>query len=183
MEHKENNTYQITNCYKEAFPKSRFVGIKYKNSDRVNGMYGYYWEEWHKTGKFQVLEQLLTDEFISSYAEARDYIGLMRHKDGADQDYFEYWIGMYLPENTPVPEGYDYIDFSYDSVGICWVQGAEHTVFMHEGECYHKLVDSKIEVKSEADGGLYFFERYHCRRFTTPAENGEIILDIGFFVK
>ncbi|MNC80376.1 hypothetical protein D3C75_1331520 [compost metagenome] len=54
---------------------------------------------------------------------------------------------------------------------------------MHEGECYHKLVDNGIDVISEADGGFYFFERYACPRFTTPDEKGEIILDIGFFAK
>jgi len=33
---------------------------------------------------------------------------LMRCKDGEP---FEYWIGMFMPANTVVPEGFAYVDF------------------------------------------------------------------------
>lgn len=174
--------YRIVKCYKEKFPKCRFVGKCYKNSDRVDGMYGYYWEKWHAENAFEPLERLLTNEFRAEFPECEGYVGLMKNRDGAGEDYFEYWIGMFLPEGCEVPDGYDYIDIAHEYAGICWIKGNENEVFCHEGECYNKLVESGMTVPSESDGGCYMFERYNCPRFTVPDKNNEVILDLGFFV-
>lgn len=175
--------YKIVKCCKEDFPKTRFVGIRYKDSDRVNGMFGYYWGQWFEEGRFDILEKLLTDEFMNVYPDADAYIGLMKYRNGADKDYFEYWIGMFLPNNCEVPEGFEYIDLDYDAVGICWVQGKEENVYCVESECYDRMKEKNMKMKFAKDGGYYFFERYGCPRFTTPDENGEVILDIGYFVE
>ena len=36
---------------------------------------------------------------------------------------------------------------------------------------------------ADEQGAWWFFERYACPRFTTPDENGAVILDIGHYVK
>ena len=175
--------YRIEKCYKEAFPKSRFVGKCYKNSDRVEGMYGFYWEKWHENGWFEPLEKLLTEDFKKVYPDCGSFVGLMKGKDGAPDDYFEYWIGMFLPDGCEVPDGYGYIDLDHEAVGICWIKGQEWNLYCHEDECCNELVKNNMAVALETDGGCYMFERYQCPRFTTPDENGEVILDLGFFVE
>lgn len=179
----EKRRWRIAKCYKEPLPKSRFVGKLYKNKDRVEGMFSACWEMWHANGWFDELEKLLTDDFKKAYPEAEAYVGLEKNKYGEGDDYFEYWIGMFLPAGSAVPEGYGYIDFEHEAAGICWVQGPEWEVFCHEGDCYNELVKSGMSIPSEADGGCYIFERYVCPRFTAPDENGEVILDLGFFVE
>ncbi len=46
-----------------------------------------------------------------------------------------------------------------------------------------KLREEGFEGVLDADGACWFFERYGCPRFTVPDEKGNVILDIGFFVK
>ncbi|MDD2647493.1 MAG: hypothetical protein PHI27_07405 [Eubacteriales bacterium] len=176
-------SYRITKVYREPFPHCRFVGIKYKNSDRVNGGFGDKWGYWHSNGMFDKLESQLTEEFKASYPDFDAYIGLEKNKRGAPNDYYEYWIGMFLPEGAEVPTGYDYVDLCYDYAAVCWITGTESDVFMREDECWKAITDAGIKTAEAEDGGMYFFERCQCPRFTTPDENGNITLDIGFFAK
>ncbi len=174
---------RIVECKRESFPRCRFVGKRYKNADRVNGDFGAYWGQWHGNGWFDALEALLTDEFRRAYPDADAYIGLEKNGFGKPDDCYEYWIGMFLPEGCQAPEGFDFVDLAYDHVGVCYIKGTEDKVFMKEGECYQALVGAGMTVPAREDDAIYFFERCACPRFTTPDENGEIILDVGFFVE
>lgn len=116
------------------------------------------------------------------YEDSDAYVGLMKNRYGAPEDYFEYWIGMFLPEGCEVPEGYNYIDLTFNAAGICWLKGNEAELFGHEGECYEEITKQAMKVVEIEDGACYFFERYQCPRYTTD-EDGEVILDIGFFVE
>lgn len=44
---------------------------------------------------------------------------------------FEYWIGMFFPEGTSVPENYEYADIPWGFIGTCWIYGGED-----KGEIY-----------------------------------------------
>ncbi len=44
----------------------------------------------------------------------------MRWKDG---QLFEYWIGLFTPETTLAPDGFEYVDFPERQLGVCWVYG------------------------------------------------------------
>jgi hypothetical protein len=172
--------YQIVKCYKEDFPNTRFIGLKYSDEDRVNGMYGWHWGQWFETGKFEIIEKLSSIEFQKIYPDADAYIGLERYKEGEP---YEYWIGMFLPENSVVPDSYSYVDFNFNSVGTCWIKGHQENVYGHERDCYEELIEKGMQVLKDSNGACWFFERYGCPRFTTPDKDGEIILDIGYFVK
>ena len=93
---------RIIRTYKETLPSVRFVGKCYTSEDRVNGSFAHKWEEWFTNGWFEVLEKLPQLENVEN-----GYLGWMRSDL---QNSFEYWIGMFLPVNTQVPEGFDYID-------------------------------------------------------------------------
>lgn len=172
--------YEIVKTYKQSINAMRFIGIKYDDDDRVDGGFGSKWEEWFKTGRFNKLESLVTDDFRSVYEDCDSYIGLMRCKEG---EKFQYWIGMFLPEGTAVPEGYGYVDFPASNLGVCWLHGPESELYCKEDKCAEKLTAEGHEIATDEMGAWWFFERYGCPRFTKPDEEGKIILDICHFIK
>lgn len=174
--------FKIINCYKEAISPCKFIGKRYKNKDRVNGSYSYHWGQWFENSWFAPIEELQTEPFKASFPEAEAYLGFMRYKHGADEDYFEYWIGLFVPVDAEVPEGYETADISHNYIGVCWIQGPEHQVYMREEQCLNTLEANGYEIAAEEDGGLYMFERY-THRFVNKDEEGRVILDLGFFVK
>jgi len=171
---------EITKVYKQDVPALRFIGKKYGNDDRVDGMFGKYWGDWFQNGWFDFLVKQTDKDLKSLYEDGDAYIGLMRWKDGEP---FEYWIGVFLPENTSVPDGYSYHDFPKSTLGVCWVYGKESDVYMQEENCAKKLGEEGHEVINDNENAYWFFERYGCPRFTTPDENGKIILDICHYIK
>jgi len=63
------------------------------------------------------------------------------------------------------------------------VQGQESAVYCREEFCLQRLIENDMSIQKESSGSFYCIERYACPRFTTPDENGQIILDIVFFVE
>lgn len=172
--------YEIVKNYKQAIPATRFIGIKYGDEDRTNGSFASKWERWFETGRFEKLESLIKDDFRQAYEDFDAYVGLMRYKEG---EKFEYWIGMFLPEGTMVPEGFEYVDFPESNLGVSWLHGQETEIFGKENECAKKLSEKGYEIVSDKNGAWWFFERYGCPRFTNPDESRKVILDICYFVK
>jgi hypothetical protein len=169
---------EIIKTYKQNVPAARFIGKKYGDGDRVNGFFGAKWEEWFQNGWFAVLEKL--DGVGAFYEDADAYIGLMRSKDGEP---FEYWIGMFTPVGTAVPEGFESVDFPESVLGVTWVKGPEWSVYMQEDACAQKLTAGGGKIKNDEKGATWFFERYGCPRFTTPDEEGNVILDFSFYME
>jgi hypothetical protein len=172
--------YEIVKTYKQEVGATRFIGIKYGDEDRVNGTFGAKWDEWFQKGLFEKLETSLSEEFKKSYEDSDAYIGLMRWKEG---EKFEYWIGMFLPEGTAVPDGYAHVDFSPSNLGVCWIRGDMSEVFCKEDKCAERLSKEGFEVITDNVGAWWFFERYGCPRFTEKDEEGKFILDICHFIK
>lgn len=166
---------EIIKTYRQNIGAMRFIGKKYGDADRVNGNFGAKWGEWHANGWFETIEKQINNHLKETYEDGDSYIGLMR---GGDNMSFEYWIGIFMPEGTSVPEGFEYIDFPAGNLGVCWVYGKENEVFMLEVKCYEKLKAERFSIITE-----WCFERYNCPRFTTPDEKDNIILDICFFIE
>ena len=82
-----------------------------------------------------------------------------------------------MPDGTAVPDGFDFIDFPAGELGVCWIYGKEDDVFMLEGQCGERLEKEGFDVNTDC-----CFERYACPRFTTPDDDGNIVLDICFFL-
>ncbi|MCL2046049.1 MAG: hypothetical protein FWG88_06650 [Oscillospiraceae bacterium] len=171
---------EITNVYRQDVGPLRFIGKKYGDVDRVDGAFSNKWEEWFANAWFEELEKILGEKLIEDYADNDAYIGLMRHKEG---EAFEYWIGMFMPPNTAVPEGFEFSDFPESSLGVCWVYGNEGEVYMQEARCAKKLEEEGYELIADEQGAIWFFERYGCPRFTEPDEKGNVTLDICHYIK
>ena len=171
---------KIMNAYRQSVPAMRFIGKKYSDKDRIDGSFGAKWGEWFGNDWFRVIEKQIDVDVKEIYEDGDAYIGLMRWKEGEP---FEYWIGMFTPESTPVPEDFSYVDFPRSELGVCWVYGKESDVYCNEDKCAARLQEMGHKIISAENGAFWFFERYGCPRFTTPDTEGNIILDICHFIE
>ena len=163
---------EIMKVFRETIPAMRFIGKKYDNF--------VFWEEWWENGWFDLLESNMggTDKILSIWENGAGYIGVERRAEGQP---FEYYIGMLTPENTPVPEGFLSIDFANLDLGTCWIYGREDEV--HDtSACAQKITEQGMKIWQDEDGAVWSFENCLCPRFTTPDENGNVILDYCYFI-
>lgn len=172
---------EIIKTYRQTLPALRFIGKRYSDADRVDGTFGSKWGEWFQQGWFTVLEQAAGDSLKNLCEDGDAYLGLMRGKEGEP---FQYWIGMFVPAGTAVPEGFSSVDFPTLEMAVAWVQGKEETgeVYGQEEKCLQALAQAGMDVRPARDGALWCLERYACPRFTTPDAQGNIILDICFLL-
>lgn len=166
---------EIIKVYKQKIETTRFIGKRYTNKDRIDGHFGAKWGEWHRNGWFNKVSELFDGNLSDVFEDGGSFIGLMHEENGFDS--FEYWIGIFMPKDTVVPEGFSYIDFEASTLGVCWIYGNETEVYMLEGECCKRLEKEGFNVDTS-----WCFERYACPRFTNQDEKGNIILDICFFL-
>lgn len=175
----------IVKVYEEHLPSLRFIGKCYTDVDRgEDGGFGNKWGEWFQNGWFDELEKLGNLQDVEN-----GYLGLMGCSE--KENSFQYWIGIFLPENTTVPENYDFIDIPEGDVGVCWIYGKSDNGELYGQEphnmCMSKLKENNMgnyrdNFKGNADKWWWFFERYNCPRFTTSDENGKVILDYGMYI-
>ena len=166
---------EIIKVYKQNVEAMRFIGKKYGDDDRVNGDFSARWGDWHENGWFDTVEGQFDGNLTEAIEDGGSHIGLMRGGHGSP---FEYWIGLFMPEGTAIPDGFVSVDFPAGNLGVCWIYGKEEEVFMLEGQCGERLENEGFDVDTE-----WCFERYSCPRFTTPDEKGNVIIDICFYVK
>ncbi|MFA5006670.1 MAG: aldo/keto reductase [Candidatus Izemoplasmatales bacterium] len=159
---------RLVNTYRETIPASRFIGKRYGDGDRdAYGSYGAMWGEWFATGRFAPLEKLTLNT-----QEGGAYVGLMRCVP-----VFQYWIGVFCPPGTPVPEGYDHVDFAAFDVSTSWIKGNREN-----GEIYGERTHGSSVAAAQAKGlkvksEPWYFERYVDGRFTAEDASGDVILD------
>lgn len=163
---------EIIKTYQETVPAMRFIGKQYADFD--------HWGEWFANGWFDAVEKAMggVDAIIKIWENGGGYVGLERRKNG---DLTEYWIGMFTPENTPVPEGFSGVDFPSMPLGTCWIYGGEWEVHGAICQCGPALAEAGIRVWTDEAGTVWSFENGLCPRFTTPDEKGNVILDYCYF--
>ncbi len=165
---------EIIKTFKEEIPAMRFIGKKYPN-------FGPMWGEWFANGWFDLLEETMggVDRITAIWENGGGYVGLERRADGQP---FEYWIGMFTPAGTNVPEGFACIDFSEVKLGTCWIYGKEREV--HDtSRCKNAITAIGLALWTDDNDGVWSFENCTCPRYTTPDEHGNIIMDYCYFVK
>ena len=153
-------------------PKTYVVGKSLKVSDEScmsgeNPMPAF-WGQCFEEGLFGVLEQ--QTEFI--YDDA--YVGLMCDW-GTGDGHFTYIVGMPMNEGASVPDGCVIREIPASKVAVGWIQGKEGPE-LYGNE--HQLTDAALkEAGHSGDNAKWCMELYNCPRFTTPDENGEVIVD------
>ncbi len=166
---------EIIKVYREHLPQLRLIGKRYSNNDRdQHGSYGGKWQEWMEQGWFKPLERL------GSLQENGDaVVGAMRFNNGT----FEYWIGAFYPADTEVPEGYSYADIPESDIATCWIYGRDDNGELYGKDPHEACVAKWLEKGWEIRDNPWFFERYVTPRFTTPDDQGNVILDYCMYIK
>jgi len=165
---------EIIKTYKQSLPAARLIGKRYTDLDRGPlGAFGNLWVDWYTKKYYAPLMSLGP---IPENEKA--HVGFMRWRDG-----LEYWTGILLPADTPVPDGYQYADIPKGNIGICWLQG-----YANKGELYgeytHNLCKAKLmEEGMQIADQSWFFERFVHSRFAIPDEQGRVILDYCIYIK
>jgi predicted transcriptional regulator YdeE len=174
---------EIIKVYKESHPPLRIIGKRYTQAERdpETGLFSPRWGEWFAAERFAELEALTPQDETNGGA----YIGLIGNSDeNNSDDGVEYWIGMFFPRETPVPEGFDSADIPASEVGVCWLHGTEPKLYTQSLECAAALLAEDMPVPRHDELGRWWeFERYNCPRFTEPDADGKIILDYGVYLK
>jgi len=159
---------KIIKVYREHMPALRLIGKRYTDADRKDeGGYAHKWKEWFDNN---TANQFVGMKSLPGYEEVM--IGCMR----CDED-FEYWIGMFFPPETEVPEGMEYADIPKGDLGTCWIYGKESTGELYGPEVHSQCIRLlKEEGMAPTEKG-WCFERYHSTRFTECDKKGNVILD------
>ena len=165
---------EIIKTFREEIPAMRFIGKKYPN-------FGPMWGDWFTNGWFDTIEKAMggADKITAIWENGGGYIGLERRADGQP---FEYWIGMFTPTGTPVPDGFSYIDFPAGGLGTCWIYGTEKEVHNTKA-CKGEVINAGFELWKDVNEGIWSFENCTCPRYTTPDEKNNVIMDYCYLVK
>lgn len=127
-----------------------------------------FWDKCFTDEVFSTLEK--QSEFIFNNA----YVGVMMDWDMGDGD-FSYICGMLFNEGVTAPEGFVLREIEATKVGIGWIKGKDTADVCSNA---HVLTEQEIKDVGLCTGKMkWCMELYNCPRFTTPDENGEIILD------
>ena len=175
---RKSRMIEIQNVHLEQWPSLKLIGKRYTNADRVKGSFSAQWTRWHENGWFAPLEALPKVPGMEPGP-----LGFMRCLGDTFDEYFEYWIGtLELPE-SPVPEGYEFIDLPAATVGICWLYGREKDgLYGQHSRCAEALQAQGWEFFDQPQQS-FSFERYSCERFKDLDGTGRVILDYGIRVK
>lgn len=157
---------KILEIQQESCPATRFIGKKYANSPN--------WGEWWEHNWFATLEAIPSIPFNGDA-----YIGAVHIVNGMP----EYWIGMFFPANTQVPDGFDYIDIEPMNYAVCYLYGKEYSDAFYKMETHNMCLDALKAHNLKRKEDDWCFERYNCPRFTTPDEHGNVILDYGLSIE
>ncbi|MDD3832211.1 MAG: hypothetical protein PHW00_06140 [Clostridia bacterium] len=166
---------EIIKVYKQTLPATRFVGRCYGEEDKVGNTFSKKWGEWFENNLFAPIEIKCGDK--EHFEDSTSYYGLCRCSQ--DQP-FQYWIGVFLPAGAQVPEGYDSIDFDATDIAVYWVKGKEPDIYFVDPT--DRMAKDGYKWAPDKDGYMWCFERYACPRFTEPDKDGNVILDLCFFI-
>jgi len=159
---------RLIKTYRETIPSSRFIGRRYVDADRdAYGSYGAMWGEWFATGRFAPLAKLTRDT-----REGGAYVGLMRCTP-----VFQYWIGVFCPPGTTIPEGYDHVDLPAFDVSTSWIKGNRENGEIYGERTHGSSVAAAKEKGFSIASDPWYFERYVDGRFTEKDATGDVILD------
>ncbi|MCL1927979.1 MAG: helix-turn-helix domain-containing protein [Treponema sp.] len=188
----------IIKTYKQKIPALRFIGKKYSETldDSVfdcmlstegtgtntlpkqlaNKILADL-DNWRLNYLFDVIEKKSDKNLKTLYEGGDAYISLIRKKD---DKVVEYWLGMFMPEKTEVPEGYDMIDFPKSTLGVCLVYGKRNSIIHYDADCRTKLTKEGI-CSTDNMGTKWFFQRFNWHRFFEEDRYGKRLLEYCYF--
>jgi AraC family transcriptional regulator len=150
----------IKKVYQQELPALRFIGKKcIETSEPVKVLN--LLDSWQLNRWFDAIEKQSSIDYKAFFEGGDAYINLVQKKDGL----FTYWMGMFVPDGTEVPQGYEAIDFSPMTIGVCSVYGKRDEIVNYETEC------------RAIDNAPWYFRRFNWHRFFGEDVYGKRLLD------
>jgi len=165
LDDKRLTTPVVIRTYKQSFSASRFIGKKFKGGKDA-------WHEKNENDFTKSLIEQLNINFKELGEDSDALIGLMSMRSGD----IEYWLGYFTPENTSVPNGFEYEDFPATNLGVGWIYGKEDEIYAVERIVVPKFEEEGFEFLPDS---CWWFERYSPMRNKTDKQ-GYAIIDICF---
>ncbi len=162
----------IIKTYKQEIPALRFIGKKYTETEFSEKSVLNSLDDWCFKKMFDAI--LETSHEGLDFGGANSYIGLMKNADGKVS---EYWIGMFMPQGTAVPQVYEMIDFPSSTLAVCGVYGKRDAIINYDSECRKKLTEEGIQLKNEG----WFFQRFNWRDFFKEDKFGKRVLEYCYY--
>ena len=157
---------KILEMKRESCPAARLIGKKYAGMPN--------WGEWWENNWFARLEE---NERLSFNGDA--YIGAVHIVNGMP----ERWIGMLFPVNTEAPEGFEYVDIEPLDYAVFYLCGQENSSEFYTMDTHTMCLEALKTHNLQRKENDWCLERYNCPRFTTPDENGKVILDYALSIE
>ena len=126
------------------------------------------WDECFAAGVFAPLEAQTDMVFDDAY------VGIMLDWDRGDGD-FSYIVGLLMKPGCAVPEGYAARELTPCEAAVGWIQGKDTQDVC--GAAHELTMEALRSQGRSCDSMKWCMELYNCPRFTTPQDNGLIILD------
>lgn len=156
---------RVLEVKKERCPATRLIGKKYEGSPN--------WGQWWENNWFATLESTPRLAFNGDA-----YIGAVHIVNGMP----EYWIGMFFPMDAEVPEGFEYVDIEPLDYAVCYLCDKEGSNEFYSMDTHNMCLEELKAHGLKRKEDDWCFERYNCPRFTTPDENGNVILDYALSI-
>jgi hypothetical protein len=159
----------IKKVYKQQLPILRFIGKKYiKTSETENVLR--LLDNWQINGWFDDIEKQSITDYKKYFKGGDAYINLVRNKEGSLSGH---WMGMFVPKETEIPQGYEAIDFPKMNIGVCCVYGKRDDIVNYETECRNKLTEEGFALEN----AQWYFRRFNWHRFFEEDLYGKRLLD------
>ena len=113
-----------------------------------------------------------TLEAQAEFVHDAGYGGLMI--DAVADGAFTYICGMMMMSGVKIPEGFTSHELAPTQVAVTWIKGRD---VMEVCKPAHEMSLAALKEKGFRWTGPWCMELYTCPRFTTPDENGDIIID------
>lgn len=135
-----------------------------KGDNRIGAFWGACFSE-------GVMEPL---EAQPEYVYDESYVGIMLDWDKGDGD-FSYIVGMLMKPGAVVPGGYVSRELAKGTAAVGFIQGKDTPDVCGNA---HEETEKALREAGHSNAQMrWCMELYNCPRFTTPDEDGRIILD------
>lgn len=156
----------IAEIQRESWPAARLIGRRYEAVPA--------WNEWWENNWFTTLEK---NEPLSTNSDA--YLSAAHVTNGKT----ERWIGMLFPADAAVPDGFEAVDLEPMDYAVCYLYGKQDSTDFYTMATHQLCLETLQTQGYKRRENDWCFERYQCPRFTTPDENGNVILDYALSVE
>lgn len=157
---------KILEVKQESCLAARFIGKKYEN--------GANWGEWWENDWFARLETM-----PGLPINDNGYIGAVHIVNGMP----EYWIGMFFATDTEAPEGFGYVDIEPLDYAVFYLYGKDKSGEFYTADTHNMCLEELKTHHWKRKEDDWCFERYNCPRYTTPDEEGNVILDYAVSIE